>query len=268
MAYYLEEKKGLKLFFFESFRKLGVDAFFTTRSGGFSQEPFATLNLALHVNDDPNTVVKNRQKLISLWGLEFKNFVTAEQVHGTEIAIVDRGDGGRGIFDLKTALKKTDGLITGEKNLGLLTFYADCVPLYFFSPDPFLIGVAHAGWRGSLAKIGEKMVNSFVALGAKTQNLFCGIGPAIGPCCYQVGAEVANKFIEQGYKNGVILKNQEHYLNLWEINAEILIRAGVPPENIEKISVCTSCHPELFFSYRRDGGITGRMAAGIIKREV
>lgn len=268
MSYSLEEKEGLKLFFFESFRNFGVDAFFTTRSGGFSQKPFATLNLALHVNDDFNTVIQNRKKLVSLWDLEFKHFVTAEQVHGTEIAVVDYNDGGRGMTDIDFAVKKTDGLITAQKNLGLLTFYADCVPLYFLSTNPFLIGVAHAGWRGSLGKIGKKMVDAFLKLGAIPQNIYCGIGPAIGPCCYQVGSEIAFKFREQGFTNGVLSKNQSYYLNLWEINTEILIGAGIPPENIEKISLCTSCHPEWFFSYRRDRGTTGRMAAGIIKREV
>ncbi|GAV21796.1 peptidoglycan editing factor PgeF [Carboxydothermus pertinax] len=268
MEYILEEKKRIQLFFFKKFRDFGVDAFFTTRIGGFSTGPYTSLNLALHVGDSRDLVIKNRELLTSIWDLEINSFIVAEQVHGNNIALVDYSDGGRGMKDLSSALKKTDGLITREKNLGLLTFYADCVPLYFLSPTPFIIGVAHAGWRGTLQEIGGKMVTNFVALGAKLENILCGIGPAIGPCCYEVGDDVAQSFSNRGFKNGVIRKDGKNFLNLWEINSEILIKTGIRPQNIELINLCTSCNKDLFFSYRRDFGVTGRMAAGIIKKEV
>ncbi|WP_034541692.1 peptidoglycan editing factor PgeF [Carboxydothermus ferrireducens] len=268
MEFLLKERKGLKLFFFKKFQDFGIDAFFTTRPGGQSSGPYQSFNLALHVGDEQKAVIKNRELLAAVWDLDLKNFVAAEQVHGTNIALVDHADGGRGMEQLDSAVKKTDGLITREKNLGLLTFYADCVPLYFFSPDPFILGVAHAGWRGTLTEIGAKMVYTLTSLGAKPQNIICGIGPAIGPCCYEVGDEVAQSFLDRGYPKGVIKKEGKYFLNLWEINSEILIKAGIQQQKIEILNLCTSCNPDLFFSYRRDGGVTGRMAAGIIKREV
>lgn len=227
---------------------------FTTRTSG---------NLALHTGEDRNSIIANRQSISTDLGIELNSWVTGNQVHETNIEQVLREHRGKGSITLETAFSNTDGLITDQANILLASFYADCVPLFFIAPDLEIIAMAHAGWRGTASLIGVKMLKAFKTLYAiEPHQLEVAIGPSIGPCCYQVGEEVAKQFPKttvQRIKKGI-------YLDLWQANQEQFINAGIVPERLHMAKVCTYCHQE-FYSYRREGNQAGRMAALLLKRK-
>ncbi|HHV63862.1 MAG TPA: peptidoglycan editing factor PgeF [Peptococcaceae bacterium] len=245
--------------------KLGVMAAFAVRTGGASENPYSSLNLALHVGDDPEAVLHNRALFLGELGYESKDCVAAEQVHGTRVLWVTAKDRGRGMQSLEDALPKCDGMVTGEK-VGLLCFYADCVPIYFFEPRTGLIGLAHAGWLGTAHKIAQEMLTIIKSAGGRPENCLAAIGPCIGPCCYEVGENVLNAFSENFHNLAMFSSKGEgkYYLDLVKANQMLLLAEGLWPENISIAGLCTACQPENFFSYRRDG-VTGRMAAFIGK---
>lgn len=243
----------------------GITVGFSTRGGGESKEPFSSLNLGLHVNDKQSDVLKNRNSFLAEFKIDSENCVAAEQVHGTKINIVTIEDKGRGMKDIATAFPLCDGLLT-QDNIGLLCFYADCVPLYFFNRELGMVGLAHAGWKGTANKIAAKVIQEIRLAGGSVQDTLVGIGPSIRECCYEIDENVASFFRQ--YDNPLILQQKldKYRLNLSEANTEILMSEGVPKENIVVSDLCTACNPDLFYSYRRDG-FTGRMGAFIYKRE-
>ena len=246
--------------------ELGVTVGFSTRGGGGeSKEPYSSLNLALHVNDDENDVQRNRSLFLEEFEINSENCVTAEQVHGTKIRTVTIEDKGRGMKDIATAFSKCDGFLT-QSNVGLLCFFADCVPIYFFNPKLGMIGLAHAGWKGTVNRIAAEVIKEIRLAGGSVQDTLVAIGPCIKECCYEVDENVASVF--NNYTNPLILQQKldKYILNLSEANKEILMSEGVPRANIIIADFCTSCNPHLFYSYRREG-ITGRMGAFIYKRE-
>jgi len=226
-------KTGKKLLYLTipEWLEQGVTVGFSTRGGGESKEPYLALNLALHVNDNEEDVLRNRNIFLAEFDMESENCVTAQQVHGTEINIVLNKDKGRGMKDIATAFSQCDGLLTQE-SIGMLSFYADCVPLYFFNPEIGIVGIAHAGWKGTANKIASKAIQEIKLAGGLVEDTLV----------------------------------DKYKLNLAEANKEVLISEGVPNENIVISDLCTACNPNLFFSYRRDG-LTGRMGAFIRKRK-
>lgn len=246
----------------------GIDVGFSTRVGGVSQVPYETFNLGFHVGDDPIAVSENRKRWLDEWGVPWSRAAVGEQVHGTNVLWVKEEDGGRGICELETAIPAADGLMT-QSVIGLMAFFADCVPLFFYYPDLGAVGIAHAGWKGTAHKIGQKVLEGFEEVGGCTENAWVAIGPSIGPCCYSVDESVAVQF-RANFNETPFLQTQEkgHYLlDLWEANQTLLLEKGVRPENIDVASTCTADNPEWFFSHRRDGSPTGRMA-GWIRRKV
>jgi len=242
----------------------GVDLGFSTRVGGVSQVPYDTFNLGLHVGDDPTAVLENRKRWLDQWEVPWSRVAVGEQVHGTNVFWVGEKDGGRGIRELETAIPAVDGLVT-QSAVGLMSFFADCVPLFFYFPDIRAVGIAHAGWKGTVHKIGQKVLECLEKAGGRTENAWVAIGPSIGPCCYFVDESVAAKF-RANFGETPFLSRQEdeHYLlDLWEANRTTLLEKGVRPENIEVVATCTADNPEWFFSHRRDGPHTGRMAGWI-----
>jgi len=242
----------------------GIDLGFSTRVGGISQVPYDSFNLGLHVGDDPTVVLDNRKLWLDQRGVSFSRVAVGEQVHGTNVLWVSEEDGGRGSRELESAIPATDGLVT-QSTIGLMAFFADCIPLFFYYPDLKAVGIAHAGWKGTAHKIGQKVLERFEEAGGRTENAWVAIGPGIGPCCYLVDERVAEQF-RANYPETSFLHGQDdgHYLlDLWEANKTLLLGKGVRPENIDVASICTADNPEWFFSHRRDGGRTGRMAGWI-----
>lgn len=245
---------------------------FTTKLGGGSKDHFASQNLGLHVGDDAGQVVQNRVELATRLGFAFGAWTCANQTHGTQITEITEQERGRGGESLETALDSVDGLYTKQTDILLTSYYADCVPLFFYDPVQRLIGVAHAGWRGTVGQIGLKLVNLWVEKHrSKLEDIRVAIGPAIGGCCYEVGDDVF-KHIEP-YRHlfsagaWTRAKADKYLVDLKQINADFLSQAGILRTHIEVSRWCTSCNHSLFFSHRKDKGRTGRMAAFIALKE-
>lgn len=264
-----------------AFQYLQFDAFtrddlishgFTCRRGGNSPAPYDNLNMALHVGDDPEHVRANRAVACRSLGINPAELVAADQIHGHGVQVVTREHRGRGATDYTTAIPGTDALITNEPGVPLSSYYADCVPILLFDPVKVVVGLAHAGWRGTVQRIAgitlEKMSSEF---GSHPQDVLAGIGPSIGPCCYQVDLPV-QQALERAFPYWrELLKplGREYWLlDLWETNRRVLMDAGVLPDHITIANMCTACRPELFFSYRADRGKTGRMASLIMIKTI
>lgn len=244
----------------------GLVAGFTSKNGGTGK--YSGLNMAFHVNDEKSSVQQNRQHVSEIIGFPIKNWVGCEQTHETHIASVSKSSRGCGALDYESALSSTDGLYTNETGVLLTLCYADCVPLYFFDRTTKKIGSAHAGWKGSVGGIGPKMVLQWEKEGSSLRDIEVVIGPSICKDCYQVGNSViteAEKWYDaQDEKafNSVLNKPDTYYFSLQMFNKDILVKTGIPLENIQVTQLCSSCSPD-FFSHRRDQGFTGRMMSFI-----
>lgn len=226
----------------------------TTRQGGISQGPFATLNLSLSVGDQAKAVAENRRRVAAALGSDLRRVLTSRQVHRADVFTWRSTD------DPPDPPPVADVLTTDQPGILLMQRFADCVPILLAAEDSSAIALAHAGWRGTLAGAGLAGVQALRdEFGSDPRSLFAAIGPSIGPCCYEVGADVANQFPES-----VITTYQGRtFLDLWEANRLALVEAGVAEERIENTCVCTRCHADEFFSHRAMGYPAGRFGAAI-----
>jgi len=248
----------------------------STRMGGMSEGPFSTLNLSFRAGDDPDKVLLNREILCNRLEVPLDCFVFAKQVHGSDIAVVEKGDWGKGSEDYESGIDGTDAMVTNAPDIFLAVLVADCVGVVFFDPRKNASGIAHAGWRPALAGISRKVVLKMQEVfKSDPKDIICGISPSIGPCCYEVGKDVADAFVAAGlalpeatqalqlHKNSSIEeKDGKYYLDLWEINRRQLVDSGIKEENIEVARLCSSCQNGLFFSARKESK-TGRYAVVI-----
>jgi len=245
----------------------GLVAGFTLRTGGHSAAPFASQNMGLHVGDDPQHVTENRRVLCERINMPFDVWTCADQVHGKNVQQITRLNAGAGKNRLDDCIQATDGLHTGQHGILLASFYADCVPLYFFDPKSGAIGLAHAGWKGTVARIAKEMIGAFeMNYDSKADELLVAIGPAIGGCCYEVDDRIIDQVKQTAlsWEESVTpLSNGKYLLDLPKLNRLVMTENGVPLENIISSDWCTSCHTDLFFSHRKEGGKTGRMASFI-----
>lgn len=229
-----------------------------TRLGGVSPAPWATLNVGHTVGDDHEAVEENHRRLCCALGIARQDIVSGYQVHGTRVARV-------GLRDRGQVYPETDILITNVPGVPLMQRYADCLPILLYDPVHRAVGLAHAGWRGTLARVAQKAVEAMQAeFDTRPAELIAALGPGIGPCCYQVGpevAEAAQKTIS-GWPS-VLLRYQDGswHLDLWEANRRLLRQAGV--EHIEISGLCTACRTDEFYSHRAEQGHTGRFGVVI-----
>jgi polyphenol oxidase len=218
---------------------------FSTRVGGVSEGPYESLNLGIFTGDEPERVVENRRRLADAAVIDPERTRMAWQQHGTEV----RRAWPEGILTPGTQHKPCDGWWSDEPGQGMMLVTADCLPVAIARQNggrPAL-AVMHVGWRGLLEGIVE---NGVAAIGGG--ELVAAIGPGIGPCCYKVGPDVAEPY-ETAFGAEVLTDGR---LDLWLATELALRRAGVA--EVERTDLCTYCHPELFFSHRRDRGTTGR----------
>lgn len=252
-----------------------VRTFFSTRNGGVSSGAYASLNMGFSTGDDRTNVEKNRRRIFDFIGEDGYCEAAPHQVHGSDIVCVRiaerktqnkerKAEEKRGA---KLSFPDTDALITDEKNVILTSLHADCIPVWLYDPTQHAAGLAHAGWRGTAAdiaaKTAERMCETF---GSRREDLLAFIGPGIGRCCFEVGGEVVHAFeellgsrTESFYTDD---RNGKYHLDLKGINRELLRRAGI--ENVFVTEYVTCCRTDLFYSHRRENGITGRMCAGIV----
>lgn len=264
----LVEKDGLIYFTVPLLESAGVRAWFSTRHGGVSRAPYDTLNLGFHVGDDAGAVRKNRTLYFNALGLPADSPVAGAQVHGDKLAVVDQTHRGRGSGSDEDALPGVDGLFTRCRGLPLSSYYADCVPLYLVDPKNRAVGLVHAGWKGTILRIGAKALQQMArTFGTRPEECLAAVGPSVGPCCYQVDQGVISG-LRAGFPDWRRLTQPSGpgrwQLDLPAANRQVFIDAGLRPENISLAGLCTSCRADLFFSYRAAGGKTGRMASVIV----
>ena len=260
----------LDILFFENLLECKeIRHFVSTRKGGFSKPPYNSLNLGLHVGDDPDNVLKNRKRLATAIGIPLRHFTIGRQIHSGNVTIISEGSRGRGSAKHEEEINDTDAMVTSVTGICLVILVADCVPMLFFDPEKRVIGVCHAGWKGTLQCIAENTVKAMESrFGSSPQDIIVGVGPSIGPCCYKVGPDVISQVetIFHTKKEFILneLKSGEGYFDLWKANLTQLLQAGIERKNIEMAMSCTCHNPGLFFSYRHQKGDTGRFGAGII----
>jgi YfiH family protein len=218
---------------------------FSTRLGGVSDGPFASLNLGILTEDDPASVVENRTRLCDAVNADPDGATMAWQRHGSTVTEAQP----RGIVTPGTVYGHCDGLWSDEPGRAMLLLTADCIPIALAreSHESPAVGILHAGWRGLLAGI---VGNGVRALGGR--GVAAAIGPSIGPCCYEVGDEVATPFRE-AFGEDIV---RDGKLDLWTAAERALRAAGC--ERVDRFDMCTACDPHRFFSHRRDHGKTGR----------
>jgi hypothetical protein len=221
----------------------GVEVAFTTRCGGVSEGPYASLNLGVATGDEPERVLENRRRAVAAIDGDAATGAMAHQVHGA--AVVKPEPLG---LDRLVERPRCDGLWTDEPDRTLMLLTADCLAIALAREGA--VAVLHAGWRGLLAGIAQAGVE---ALGGDVHAI---VGPGIGPCCYKVGDEVAGPIRERFGDDVVRGRN----LDLWTA-AERSLAGAV---SVERTDLCTSCNPDRFFSHRRDRGVTGRQ--GVVAR--
>jgi len=249
-----QDAKSLVTYRFESLARGGLVHEVFTRLGGNSSPPFDTLNVGHRVGDDPEAVVANHARIYAHLSLGADQVATPRQVHSNRVAAV-------AVEDTGNKLPNTDGLVTNIPGVALLLRFADCQPILLYDPVVHALGLIHAGWRGIAQAIARRAVETMhETFGSRPQDLIAGLGPAIGPCCYTVGHNVASAM---GYAlpdwNQAMRQEEEGWrLDLSAANAQQLEAAGV--HSIERAQLCTACHNDIFFSHRADKGQTGRFA--------
>lgn len=262
------EKNGVTFITFPIFEKEGLVHGFSTRLGGVSKGDCATMNLSFNRGDDREDVMENHRRFAEAVGYPIENLVFSNQVHETVVRRVTAADRGKGICR-ESDIIGVDALITNDENVVLMTFFADCVPLFFYDKRNRAIGAAHSGWRGTVRRIGALTVEAMrEEFGTEPEDLAVVIGPSICQDCYEVSEDVAEAFQAEFAKNRwdeILLRKPAHkyLLNLWRANEIILQEAGIPAEQIQVSELCTCCNPEFLFSHRASHGKRGNLA-GVI----
>lgn len=243
---------------------------FSTRLGGVSTGEFSSMNLDFKRGDDPENVTENYRRLCESAGFEYDSLTASAQVHETFVRPVTSAERGTGIYKPRD-MDSVDALITNQTGVTLVTYYADCTPLFFVDTVNRAIGLAHAGWRGTVGRIGEKVVEKMTALyGTDPKNIYAAVGPAVSVCCYEVDEPCAAQFLSLGGVDSsgfVFPKGGKYMIDLLEANRQLLVSAGVPNKQITVSDLCTNCHSDLLWSHRATKGHRGTMAALLALRE-
>jgi YfiH family protein len=234
---------------------------FSVRTGGCSPPPFESLNFSVSQGDALENVQRNYKILAKRLGIEADRIVTCRQVHEDSVEVIDA---------LPQVPPRADAIITSTPGIYPAIKTADCLPILLLDPMRRVVGAIHAGWRGTVLRITRKVLGMMKSrYGTNPTDLIAGLGPAIGPCCYEVD-EVVLKPFRQAFPQAeqFIIRSKSRdrstesfRLDLVGANRFELIQEGVPLANIHSIGLCTSCNSALFFSYRRDGVKSGRHIA-------
>ena len=236
---------------------------FTTRLGGISRGPQASLNIAMHRGDPAENVEENYRILGNALGFQPEQLVFTRQIHSDIVRAVSKADC-RGVDHRN--YPECDALITNEPGVGLVVFTADCTPILLHDPVTGAVGAVHAGWRGTAAGIAAKTARAMIsAFGCNPSDIRAAIGPNIGPCCFETDADVPEAMaaaLSDAVKPWIQEAGSKYYVNLKEINALWLRQAGI--HHVEISSLCTACRRDLFWSHRKTGDERGAQGAVII----
>lgn len=261
----VQQKGEVPFLTFSKLLRAGVVHGFSTRLGGVSEGHLSSMNLSFSRGDEEENVRENFRRIGEAIGVKPEQMVGSDQQHHTTVRRVTVADRGKGIIR-ERGYADVDGLVTNDEGVCLVTFYADCIPLFFYDPVQRAIGLSHSGWRGTAARMGGVTLRAMAqAFGTKPQDVLCAIGPSICQDCYEVGADVAGQFADAFPAAGEELlysaQGDKYRLNLWEANRLVLLEAGVLPEHIEVTDLCTCCNPHNLFSHRYTGGRRGNLGA-------
>ncbi len=258
-------KKDLTVLQFDNLSKFPTIGHFSTiRTGGCSTDLYASLNLGYNSGDRPNNVISNRQKLCSAIEINFGNLIFPKQTHTGTAKVISADFFNRDETEKRQFLNETDAVMTNLINICVAIKTADCVPVLVYDPVNQVIAAIHAGWRGTTQNIVQNTIHQMIAsFGSHPSDLWVGIGPSISPLVYEVGEEVWSQFAPKYYQSTDPFRSEKRLLDLWKANHFQLTNSGVPENQIEVARICTLSNPEMFFSARRDGAKTGRMATGI-----
>jgi len=245
---------------------------FSTRQGGVSRAPYATLNLGQSVGDDPEAVQENRWRFFGSFGIQPVQVVRVKQVHGDGVLTVDEALASRRGFPsvLLDEGYEYDALVTNLTDLALVVSTADCLPILIHDPVHRAVAAVHAGWRSTTKRIAARaLVAMTAAYGTDSADCRVAIGPGIRGCCYEVGAAVTDAMagVLPGWGAHAVATRPGHVrLDLAGVNRAVLEGAGVRPDRIADTGLCTACRTDVFFSHRAEKPRTGRMMNLILLR--
>jgi polyphenol oxidase len=260
----LRRQGPLDVLAWPSLDALDLDAVVTTRHGGVSTAGYASLNLGLHVGDEPATVLENRRRVAAALGADLADFVFCDQSHGNHVATVTAADRGRGTLRRADSLVQTDAVVTRDPGTVLVVLVADCVPIILVDPEAQVLGCVHAGWRGTVAGVTGAALHAMRSLGARPERMLAAIGPAVAADRYRVGPDVvaaADRYFS-GQLDGIIhpAGPGQWLFDLPAANRRLLRESGVPDRQILDSGLATGRRDGLFFSDREERPC-GRFAA-------
>ncbi len=244
-----------------------ISHLFSTRMGGVSEGIYSSMNLSYTRGDEREAVDENFRRIAAALGCGVEDMVFSDQTHTTNLRIVGKADAGKGITRERD-YSDVDGLLTDEPGVYLATFFADCVPLYFVDTRRKAVALAHSGWRGTVARMGQCVVERMrEAYGTDPADLVAAVGPSICQECYEVSEDVADAFASAFHKAGqereiLFAKGGGKYqLDLWRANEIVLAEAGILEENIQVTDLCTCHNDRYLFSHRASRGQRGNLGA-------
>lgn len=250
------DKNGLRYYQFKSLRNSGIFHAIFTRLGGVSPAPWDSLNTGGTVGDDQTHVDTNLDLILNETGVNKENLRQVRQIHSSKVLIA--GKSREGLF-------QGDAIVADQEGIYLLMRFADCVPILFLDPVNDAIGIAHAGWKGTVREVSIEVVRTMeTQYHSKPENLIVGIGPSIGPDHYLIKDDVLNEVrntFPDNWSEMIITTPDGVKLDLWKANEHSLRKVGV--KNIEQASICTACNTQEWYSHRAEAGKTGRFAAVI-----
>ena len=243
-----------------------VQAVFTTRLGGVSPAPYASLNLSWNRGDDPSHTQANYLRICQALGWDPQQVAQCHAVHGTQVLEASEADTGRILAPDHSPAREGDGFMTHRKGLILRQTFADCVPIFLLDPAYPAIAMLHAGWRGAVAGMAAQGVRTLVQrYGSRPENILAAIGPSIHSCCFAIREDVAGP-LERAFPGEGLVRQEKDgrlYGDLQRCNFLYLRAQGVLPHHIVSSGLCTACHTETFFSHRAEQGRCGTMAGMI-----
>lgn len=261
------EKNGVLYFTFPNLEEVSGEFVhgFSSRLGGVSKGELSTMNFSVNRGDTNENVTENYRRIAAAIGFQAENLVCSDQTHTNHVRVVTREDRGKG-YDRPKDYHDVDGLVTNVPGLVLVTYYADCVPLFFVDPVHRAIGLSHSGWRGTVLDIaGETVKTMQETYGTDPSKLLAAIGPSICQDCYEVSGDVIDAF-KSHYDTSLYpllyteKENGKFQLNLWEACRQNMLRSGLLPDRIQVTDVCTCCNSGILFSHRASHGHRGNLA--------
>ena len=238
-----------------------IRAFSTQRDAADWSSPYSGFNVCHYTADKPAHIAECRRRMAAELNLPVENLIIPRQTHSANIAVVDSMP-----ID-NAALENIDGIVTSQSDIALCINTADCVPVILVDPESGIIGTVHSGWRGTVERISARAVEAMVRLGATPTNIIAAMGPSICPDCFEVGEEVALKFHQEFGHTTVIPRTPRPHVDLPRAITLTLTDAGLQPTNIHLPPACSHCHPNTYFSARRQSPASGRTLTLILRTQ-